>query len=231
MDDRQIIFTAEGIRKRYGKKQVLKDISFTGAAGECIGIFGENGCGKSTLLSILAGALRADGGALSYAGQDPFAEPKLFSALCAYVPQDNPLIGTLTVRDNLSLWYTDREALDAVLNEGLGARFGLTGYAKTEARKLSGGMKKRLSIVCALAGNPKILLLDEPTAALDIACKEDIRSYAREYMAAGGLVLLTTHEAEDFALCTRAFYMEGGVLTPLPIPLKTEDLLERMGHA
>ncbi len=231
MGENQTILTASGIRKRYGKKEVLKDITFSGRAGQCIGIFGENGCGKSTLLSILAGAQHADGGSLSYVGQDPFANPRLFSSLCAYVPQDNPLIGTLTVNDNLSLWYTDRAAREECLATGLGARFGLTQYARTEARKLSGGMKKRLSIVCALAGSPDILLLDEPTAALDIACKEDIRSYVREYTAAGGLVLLTTHEAEDFALCDQAYFMEGGVLSELPVPLQTEVLLERMNHA
>ena len=93
------------IEKRYRKKQVLRDISFTAEGGNCIGILGANGSGKSTLLSILAGVLKGDSGAFLFDGEDLFKNPARRAQLVGYVPQGTPLIEELTAKDNLSLWY------------------------------------------------------------------------------------------------------------------------------
>ena len=148
--------------------------------------------------------------------------------MVGYVPQENPLIDRLSVMDNLSLWYADKTALKEALSSGLPAEFGLDKLAKRPVFALSGGMKKRLSIACALAAKPRILILDEPTAALDLVCKADIRAYLTRYLTAGGLVILTTHEEPEMELCSRAYLLHGGCLEPLQTPLSGKDLLGRM---
>ncbi len=101
----QTHLTASGISQTFGRRTVLKNASFTAGAGECIGIVGINGGGKSTLLSILAGTRKPSGGTLEICGHPMFQERRLFSELTAYLPQDNPLLEDLTVRDNLRLWF------------------------------------------------------------------------------------------------------------------------------
>ncbi len=140
---------AEGIRKNYGKKTVLSGVSLTAEPGQCVGIVGGNGCGKTTLLSILAGARKADGGSLRIDGKEILGSPAVQSAQIAYVPQENPFMEELSVKDNLRLWYKgNKEAMKQDLENGPAAMLGIGGFLKTPVGKLSGGMKKRLSIAC-----------------------------------------------------------------------------------
>ena len=201
----------KNVSKSYGKKKVLKDISFSAEGGKCIGILGANGCGKSTFISILAVVLERDGGQFLFNGEDLFQNRKKRSALVGYVPQGTPLIEELTAWDNLLLWY-DRDSLKKELESGVLKMLGVDGFLKTTVRKMSGGMKKRLSIGCAMAKQPPILLLDEPTAALDLACKQSIAQYLTKYKQAGGLLLLTTHDSLELSLCDQFYIMKNGVL-------------------
>lgn len=203
----------EHIRKKYGKREILQDVSFRACAGTCIGILGGNGCGKSTLLSILAGVQPADGGRFLYDGKDLFAYPRQRSALVGYVPQGTPLLEELTARDNLLLWY-DKSAMDKELNDGILRTLGIHTFLKTPVSKMSGGMKKRLSIGCAVASHPPILLMDEPMAALDLACKQEIFRYITGLKQAGGIVVLVTHDVMELALCDKCYVMKDGRLTP-----------------
>ena len=132
----------------YGKKQVLKGVDLSAAAGQCVGIVGENGCGKSTLFNILAGLKKADSGEVCFDTGKPPAE------CTGYVPQEGFLINGLRVIDNLSLWYRDKEELRQSLAQGFLNELGVNQMCRTRVEKLSGGMKKRVSIGCALAGNP-----------------------------------------------------------------------------
>ena len=169
------------ISKKYGKKTVLNDITFSANTGECIGIVGANGCGKSTLLKILSGAISPNGGSIIYKDKNPLAQKKYFYESIGYIPQDNPLFDNLTVYDNLKLWYCDSPLnLEEEIKSGVVARFGIDKFLKSTVKNLSGGMKKRLSIACGVAKNPEILILDEPGASLDIVCKEEIRAYMEE---------------------------------------------------
>ncbi len=192
------------LRKQYGKKVVLDGVSLTAKAGECICILGGNGSGKSTLLSILAGIIRADGGSFQTSGEE--------KAAIGYVPQGTPLLEELSAKDNLKLWY-DSKTLKRELEDGVLKLLGVDEFLKVPVRKMSGGMKKRLSIGCAVAGNPQILLLDEPTAALDIACKDNIYSYVRQFKEKGGIVLLATHDLHEIGLCDRSYVLREGKLT------------------
>ncbi len=203
----------KGIQKKYGSKTVLRDISFRAEAGKCIGILGGNGCGKSTLLSILAGVQTADGGAFLYEDKDLFKYPRQRSQLVGYVPQGTPLIEELSARDNLFLWY-DKASLEKELKSGVLNMLGIHEFLKTPVSKMSGGMKKRLSIGCAICNRPPVLLLDEPMAALDISCKQKIFRYLQKHKRDGGIALLATHDAMELELCDEWYIIKNGVLTP-----------------
>ena len=215
------------IKKSFGKKQVLRDISLTAEKGECIGILGANGSGKSTLLTILAGVQKAGGGEFLLNGENLFKNSSLRSKTVGYVPQGTPLIDELTAYDNLLLWYSKKE-LKAELENGILKLLGINEFIKVPVRKMSGGMKKRLSIGCAVAKNPPVLLLDEPTAALDIACRQDIAEYLKGYKAAGGILFLTTHDPLELELCDRLFIIKEGLLTPFEFDGNLQKLVESL---
>lgn len=200
-----------GIRKSYKKNKVLEQISLTAKAGTCVGILGANGCGKSTLLSILAGVQKADEGAFLYEGEDLLKNSGRRASVVGYVPQGDPLIEELTAWDNLRMWY-DRETLKKELSGGALAMLGIDSFLKTPVSKMSGGMKKRLSIGCVVVGRPKVLLLDEPSAALDLICKERIYNYLEAYKAEGGILLLATHDTRELELCDECYIIKNGCL-------------------
>lgn len=196
------------IKKNYGKRIVLKDISFHGVPGERIVIVGRNGCGKSTLLQILAGVLKPDEGDLIYDGHHPLRDQKQFPAKCGYVPQENPLMEELSVLDNLRLWgYRKRQPDQALLEQ-----FGLRDILRERVERLSGGMKRRVSIACAAIPHPPIMLLDEPTTALDIFYRDEIEQWMELYQSRGGVVVMTTHEETEIMQATQCLVMSGGSL-------------------
>ena len=217
----------EHIAKSYRSKPVLKDVCIQAQGGRCIGILGANGSGKSTLLSILAGVLRPDGGSFRVDGKDLLKSAGLRASAVGFVPQGTPLLEELTAKDNLLLWY-DRSTLTRELESGVLKRLGIGEFLHLPVSKMSGGMKKRLSIGCAVAGRPPILLLDEPTAALDLVCKESIAQYLRQYKAAGGLLLLTTHDVLELQLCDEWYILKEGVLEPFAFTGDVAELLERL---
>ena len=203
----------EHIKKNYGKKAVLSDISLTAKPGMCIGILGGNGSGKSTLLNILAGIFKADGGTFTYKETDLLRKSTKRASILGYVPQNTPLIEELTAKDNLRLWY-DKTAMEQELKNGVLGMLGIDAFLKTPVYKMSGGMKKRLAIGCAVAHKPEILLLDEPSAALDLVCKARISNYLSDYKENGGIILLATHDIQELPLCDALYILKNGVLTP-----------------
>lgn len=215
------------LEKSYRRHQVLKKISFSVRPGACVGIVGENGCGKTTLLSILAGARKPDRGKILFDGQDAAGNPKIFSRAAAYVPQENPLIEELTVRDNLKLWYRgSKKELERDLISGSAAMLGVDQMLKKEVCTLSGGMKKRLSIACALSNHASVLILDEPGAALDLECKAVIRDYLEQYRRLGGTILLTSHEMAELSLCTELYVLRDGHMESVPGGLSEMELIK-----
>ena len=199
------------IKKQYGRKEVLRGASFRASAGRCVGIIGTNGTGKSTLLKIMAGVLRPDGGRFLWQGEDLLRSPSRRAEVVAYVPQGTPLLEELSAKDNLRLWYSPQE-LARSLEEGVLRRLGVNEFLKTPASRLSGGMRKRLSIGCALARNPSILLLDEPTAALDLAGKEHILNFFDDFRDAGGLLVMVSHDPWELEMCDEWRLLHGGLL-------------------
>ncbi|MGN0165628.1 MAG: ABC transporter ATP-binding protein [Lachnospiraceae bacterium] len=217
------------IYKSYGRKSVLKGISFSAEKGECIAIAGINGCGKSTLLSILSGTLKSDGGSFMVRGTDLLKEPGKRKGLIGYVPQENPLIEELSVRDNLRLWYCDSHLdMEEELEKGILKMLGIDAFVNMSVSKLSGGMKKRVSIGCAVAYDPPVLILDEPSAALDLACKENIRLYLKEHLKRDGIIIITTHDEAELDLCNKLLVMKEGVLHEEDTSLRGAELLAHL---
>ena len=217
-----------GICKSYRRQVILEGVELTVEPGDCVGIVGYNGCGKTTLLSIISGALKADKGSIVFNGRQAVGRPRVFAEEAAYVPQENPLMEELTVRDNLLLWYRgSRKGMEEDLKNGAAAMLGVDKMLNRTAGKLSGGMKKRVSIACALSNHAPVLIMDEPGAALDLECKELIRNYLREYMAGGGAVVLTSHELAELALCTKMHVLRRGRLTKIENGLSANELISQ----
>ena len=217
-----------GICKSYRRQVILEGVELTVEPGDCVGIVGYNGCGKTTLLSIISGALKADKGSIVFNGRQAVGRPRVFAEEAAYVPQENPLMEELTVRDNLLLWYRGRrKGMEEDLKNGAAAMLGVDKMLNRTAGKLSGGMKKRVSIACALSNHAPVLIMDEPGAALDLECKELIRNYLREYMAGGGAVVLTSHELAELALCTQMHVLRQGRLTKIENGLSANELISQ----
>ncbi len=202
------------IKKSYGKKAILTAASFSMPEGTCTGIIGKNGSGKSTLLSILAGVCKAEG-AFFYQGKDLLKEKKLRQNLVAYVPQGLPLFPELTGLDNLLLWYKCRKKdLSERLEKDLLLNLQIKDLLNLKVNKMSGGMKKKLSIACALSENPQILLLDEPTSALDICARMQIKEYLDKFRKAGKSIILVTHNEDEIRFCNQCFMLNNGILSP-----------------
>lgn len=205
------------IKKSYGKKTVLKKISFHIKSGECVGIIGANGCGKSTLLKILAGIEKADGGEFLINGEILKRPSSKLAGSVGYIPQESVLIPELTVEDNLKLWssfgnYAKNQETLMKLRE----QFQLENFYKEKVRNLSGGMSKRVSIVCALIHEPSLLLMDEPSTALDLVFKEELRGYIRDFTQNGGSVLISSHDEGEIAGCGELWAIRKGIAEKVP---------------
>ncbi len=215
------------IRKSYGKKTVLRGVSFGAERGEAIGIVGANGSGKSTLLRVLSGVLRPDAGEFYWEGSDLLRSRPALERTVAYVPQGTPLIEELSALDNLRLWY-DADALRASLRDGMLRQLGVQDFLKVPASRLSGGMRKRLSIGCAISRDPQILLLDEPAAALDLAARERLLDYFAAFRARGGLIIMATHDLRELESCSRCFLLRGGIAEPYVFDGDTQALAREL---
>ena len=218
------------IQFRYGKKQVLENVSFQAEAGAIVGIAGINGGGKSTLLSILAGVRRPMGGSFVCFGRELIGAAKKVSSgseerrgfreLVGYLPQDNPLLEELTVRDNLRLWYGGDIPEDLPVLEQMQLKHLLSDRVKS----LSGGMKRRLAIACAVSNSQPVLVLDEPSSSLDLHQKKIISDYILDYTGKGGIVIISTHDMEELKLCTQLYYLENGT----GVSIGAEEAIERL---
>jgi ABC-2 type transport system ATP-binding protein len=174
---------AQGLTKRFGDRVALDGVSFTLARGELVGLVGANGAGKTTLLSVLAGVLAPDAGSLSLAGT------------VGWVPQSVALYSRLSVAENLRLFARLERVgdVEAVVERMLG-QTRLGDRAGDQAGRLSGGNRQRLNIALGLLSDPAVLLLDEPTAALDPEQRELLWEFIAGLAARQTTVLFSSHE-------------------------------------
>ncbi len=226
------MLTAKNIRKGYKRNVVLDGVSFGAEGGQIIGIAGENGCGKSTLLNILTGVTKAETGTVTLNGADIVKEPKVLRKCLGYVTQENALFDNLSAGDNLKLWASAygvgwKDALPFLFPEG-------DGYTEKEERaflrkkppEMSGGMKKRLSIAISLVHNPRCVVMDEPTAGLDIGFSRNLAGTMKLMRSRGQCVIFTSHHTDELLLCDRLYVLRDGKFAYEGSP---EDLLGGCG--
>jgi len=223
---------AEGISFAYGTSEVLDDVSARVASGGLVGILGPNGSGKTTLLRMLAGLLRPSSGRIALDGVDLHTIPRATIARrMAVVPQETQLAFDYTVLEMATMGrYPHLGAFEvegpqdlAIAREALGAT-GTDHLASRLFNTLSGGEKQRVVIAGALAQNPDVLLLDEPTASLDLAYQLEIRSILQKLNRERGLtIVVSTHDLAFAARVCRTLVMikDGRVLASGPV----EDVL------
>lgn len=215
-----------GIEKKYGKKEVLKGVSFSAESGSIVGVIGVNGSGKSTLLGILSGVITGSGDFL-LDGVSLMKNRSLREACVGYIPQGTPLIEELSARDNLLLWYKKSD-MEAELSSGVLRLLGIDEFLGVRVSRMSGGMKKRLSIGCAVARRPGVILLDEPTSALDIVCREAISGYLKKFKESGGIAVIATHDVKEIDLCDEIYVLKDGVLSRYEKGADTAELVEAL---
>lgn len=215
-----------GVSKRYGDLQALNNVSLDIRQGEFFGLLGPNGAGKSTLISALAGLLKVDSGEITILGADVSTDYRQARLNLGVVPQEIIMDPFFTVREILQFqsgYYGVRNN-DEWVDELL-LQLNLSDKADTNMRKLSGGMKRRVLIAQALVHKPQVLVLDEPTAGVDVELRQSMWRFVRRLHREGHTIVLTTHyleEAEE--LCDRIAIIDKGEV----IALETkEDLLAR----
>jgi len=203
--ERTVALSARGIVKRYGSLAALDDVSLMVAAGECVALVGESGSGKSTLLRCFNRMVEPDAGTILI-GDSPAAtlDPIALRRRTGYVPQDGGLLPHWRVRRNVELVPWLKGLADAA-SRGMDA-LSLVGldpstFAERWPHELSGGQRQRVAIARALAGDPVVILLDEPFGALDAITRADMQSAFRDLRARLGLTtLLVTHDLHEAEL-------------------------------
>ena len=204
--------TIENISKKFGDVLALDDVSLQVRRGAFFGLLGPNGAGKTTLIGVLGGLVRPDSGRAAVFGYDTQRQSLQARASIGIVPQELTYDAFLTVREALtfqSKYYglgANHDWVDELLK-----RLHLTDKAAVNTRRLSGGMKRRLMIAQALVHKPPVIVLDEPTAGVDINLRLALWAFIREFNAAGHTIILTTHYLEEAdALCNEVALMNDG---------------------
>lgn len=204
------------LRKLYGATPALDGISFTVGTGELFGLLGPNGAGKTTLMSIVCGLLDPTAGQVLLAGREFHRHDRDLRRVIGIVPQDLAIYNELTARENLrffgQLYSIGANELEPRIDRILAA-MGLTDHADQRAGTFSGGMKRRLNLGASLVHEPRILLLDEPTAGVDPQSRNHIFEEVRRLNAAGITIVYTSHYMEEVqALCPRVGIIDHGKL-------------------
>ncbi|HET7771606.1 MAG TPA: ABC transporter ATP-binding protein [Chloroflexota bacterium] len=214
-----------GVRKRYGAVEALKGVELDVRPGEIFGLIGANGAGKSTLIKLLVGTTRPTEGTVRVLGLDPLEHAAALRRQIGYMPQVPALYEDLSPRDNVRFFGAAHSLadLDARVDEVI-AFTNLTSRANDAVFGFSGGMKQRVSLACALAHEPRLLLLDEPTAGIDPKLREAFWEHFRRLASSGVTLLVSTHLMDEALLCDRVAVMRDGVVLASDAP---KELLRR----
>lgn len=207
---------AEGLCRRFGRRDVVRDVAVDLSPGEVVGLLGPNGAGKTTIFRMLSGALRATEGRVSLNGTDITSWPLFRRARMGliYLPQEVSVFRRLSVSQNIEAVLETVERDRAVRKDRLEAllsELGLSERATQRAGALSGGERRRLEITRALVLEPSFMLLDEPLAGVDPIAVEDIQQIISDLKARGIGIMITDHNVrETLSVCDRAYILNDG---------------------
>lgn len=209
------------ISKTYGKGtvQALNDVSFTVGSGELFGLIGPDGAGKTSLFRILATLLPADRGTATVAGCDVVKDFKAIRRKLGYMPGRFSLYQDLTVQENLvffaTLFGTTIQANYALIKDIYEQ---IRPFSNRRAGKLSGGMKQKLALCCALIHKPEVLLLDEPTTGVDVVSRREFWDMLRSLKQEGITILVSTPYMDEASLCERIALIQSGKILSVDTP-------------
>jgi ABC-2 type transport system ATP-binding protein len=212
-----------GLSRRFGPVEAVRDISFDVAREEIFGLVGPDGAGKTTIMRMLAGVLRPDAGAIRLDGVDVVAAPERAKLRLSYMPQRFGLYEDLTVQENI-FFYGELFGVARQERRERGRRLlaaaGLRAFEGRLAGQLSGGMKQKLGLVCALIHTPRVLLLDEPTTGVDPVSRREFWSILYDLRETGVTILLSTAYMEEAERCTRLALIDRGRIRSSDTPAR-----------
>jgi len=212
------------VHKHFGNLHALRGVDFSIRPGEFFGLLGPNGAGKSTLINVLGGLVRPDSGSVQVSGHDVITDYRHARRALGVVPQELVYDPFFTVRELLKLqsgYFGYGRQNDAWIEELL-VSLGLEDKGDTNMHALSGGMKRRVLIAQAMVHKPPVLVLDEPTAGVDVELRQTLWDFVRRLNQDGHTIILTTHYLEEAeSLCDRIAILNHGQLTAL----ETKDAL------
>lgn len=219
----------ESLEKRYEELIAVSNVSFNIQPGEIFGLLGPNGAGKTSIISCVVTLEKPTRGHIEVFGRDIGREPEAVKCTLGVVPQELVHHGFFNVREILEIhsgYYgliNNKERINYLLD-----KLGLWKHKEKKVRQLSGGMKRRLLVAKALVHSPKLLLLDEPTAGVDIELRESLWNFVCELQKEGLSILLTTHYLEEAeVLCNRVGILNLGQLIKVG---NTKDLIKELTH-
>jgi ABC-2 type transport system ATP-binding protein len=217
----------EGLKKRYGSVEAVKDISFKVQSPEIFGLLGPNGAGKTTTIRCLCTLSKPDAGKIEVGGVDAIANPKAARRRLGYVAQEVAIDKILTGRELLALqaalYHLPKDKAKQRIEQLL-ALLGLEEYADKKTGTYSGGLRKRLDLAAGLLHQPEVLVLDEPTVGLDIESRFIVWDFLRQLRQAGTTVLITSHYLEEIdALADRLAIIDRGMLIAEGTPSQLKD--------
>lgn len=207
------VVRVEELAKRYGRIEALRGVSLAVQPGEIFGLLGGNGAGKTTFIKILVGSCRPSQGHVRVLGLNPLAQARALRRQIGYMPQMTALYEDLSPRDNIRFFgrvhgpAAGDQRVERVIDF-----IGLRRRACDPVYELSGGMKRRVSLACALVHEPRLLLLDEPTAGVDPVLRQTFWRHFRELALAGATVLISTHQMDEALFCDRLAILRDGQL-------------------
>lgn len=215
----------ENLSKDYGKLRALNNIMLNVPPGTIYGLIGPNGAGKTTLIKTLVGAVKQDNGSVKVLGLDPLRDKWKLRKQIGYMPQSPALYDDLSAKDNLLFFGSAQNTANLKQKANEILEFAeLSNRANDLVRNFSGGMKKRVSLCCALIHQPKIVFLDEPTAAIDPHLKLESWKLFRKLADKGVTLFISTHLMDEALLCDKVAILRNGEVLAVDTPKK---ILER----
>jgi len=205
-----MIIQAQALLKDYGHQHIIGPLDIKIVKGRIFGLLGPNAAGKSTTIRMLAGIIEPDSGSANIVGLDLLKQGSEIKSQIGYVSQHFGLYAELSVLENIRFYASLYGVVDEKIFETLLQKYELEGYKDTKAGELSGGYQRRLSLVCALAHDPKLLFLDEPTAGIDPVTRKRIWDIFYTLVSEGKTLFVTTHYMEEAERCSEIAFLNHG---------------------